>query len=168
MVMLSELLRHRLVDRHGQRARLLDLAVDLSAGDYPPVTRLLFAGPRGRQMELPWSEVVSSDWRLGRLRVTDLASGRAAPPEALKRTVLLKRDVLDALLLDVEDRQTMRANDLWLRQDEDRLWLRGADISPWAVLRRLGRGLFGEGVQERRVGIWATVEVFDSEPAAGR
>ena len=141
--MLSALLRRRLADRNGHRARLLDLAVDLSAGDYPPVTRLLFAGPRGRQMELPWTAVIGSDWRLGRLRVTDLTSGRAAPGEALKRTVLLKRDVLDALLLDVEHRHTMRANDLWLHQDDDRLWLRGADISPWAVLRRLARGLGG-------------------------
>ena len=166
MVMLSELLRHRLVDRNGHRARLLDLAVDLSAGDYPPVTRLLFAGPRGRQMELPWTAVISSDWRLGRLRVTDLASGRAAPGEALKRTVLLKRDVLDALLLVVEHRHTMRANDLWLHQDDDRLWLRGADISPWAVLRRLARGLLGAG-QGRRVVDWVNVEFLRGDPRAG-
>src|SRR3979490_273905 len=94
MVMLSELLRHRLVDRNGHRARLLDLAVDLSAGDYPPVTRLLFAGHRGRQV-----------WHT----------------------------------------HPRRATDLWLHQDDDRLWLRGADISPWAVLRRLARGLLGAG-----------------------
>jgi CBS domain-containing protein len=165
-MMLSELLRHRLVDRDGHRARLLDLAVDLSAGDYPPVTRLLFTGPRGRQMELPWTAVIGSDWRLGRLRVTDLASGRAAPGEALKRTVLLKRDVLDALLLDVEHRHTMRANDLWLRQDDDHLWLRGADISPWAVLRRLGRGLLGTG-RGRRVVDWVNVEFLRGDPRAG-
>src|SRR5438270_6239220 len=140
MVMLSELLRRGLVDQRGHRVRLLDLAVDLSAGDYPPVTRLFFAGPRGRQMELPWAAVVSSDMRSGRLRVADLADGRAAPPETLKRTVLLRRDVRDALLLELAQRHTMRANDLWLHRNEDGLWLRGADISPWAVLRRLGRG----------------------------
>jgi CBS domain-containing protein len=165
MVMLSQLLRHRLVDRHGHRARLLDLAVDLSAGDYPPVTRVLFAAPRGRQMELPWEAVVGSDWRMGRLRVTDLASGRAAPSEALKRTVLLRRDILDALLLEVAHRHTMRANDLWLYQDEDHLWLRGVDISPWAVVRRLGRGLLGGG-HGRRVVDWAHVEFLRGDPRA--
>src|SRR5579859_3241155 len=165
MVMLSQLLRHRLVDRHGQRAHLVDLAVDLSAGDYPPVTRLFYRGSRGRQMELPWAAVVSSDWRLGRLRVTDLSSGRAAPPEALKRTVLLRRDIRDALLLDVVQRHTMRANDLWLHQDDGRLWLRGADISPWAVLRRLGRGLLGGG-HGRRVVDWAQIEFLRGDPRA--
>ncbi|MCA1648405.1 MAG: CBS domain-containing protein, partial [Chloroflexi bacterium] len=131
-----------------------------------PVTRLFFDGPHGRQMELPWAAVVGSDWRLGRLRVKDLESGRAAPSEALKRTVLLRRDILDALLLDVAERHTMRANDLWLRQEEDRLWLRGADISPWAVMRRLGRGLFG-GKQGRRVVDWAHVEFLRGDPRAG-
>jgi len=61
----------------------------------------------------------------------------------------------------------MRANDLWLRQDEGRLWLRGADISPWAVLRRLGRGLLGDGRQGRRVVDWANVEFLRGDPRAG-
>jgi CBS domain-containing protein len=164
--MLSELLRQRLVDQHGHGARLLDLAVDLSVKDYPAVTRLLFAGPGGRQMELPWTAVVSSEWGLGRVRVNDLGAGRAAPAAALKHSVLLKRDILDALLIDVEHRQTMRANDLWLRQDDAGLWLRGADISPWAVLRRLGRGLLGGG-HDRRVVDWAHVEFLRGDPRAG-
>jgi len=165
--MLSELLRRGLVDQRGHRVRLLDLAVDLSAGDYPPVTRLFFAGPRGRQMELPWAAVVSSDMRSGRLRVADLADGRAAPPETLKRTVLLRRDVRDALLLELAQRHTMRANDLWLHRNEDGLWLRGADISPWAVLRRLGRGLLGGG-HGRRLVDWANVEFLRGDPHAGQ
>lgn len=98
--------------------------------------------------------------------MTDLASGRAAPAGALKRTVLLRRDILDALLLEVANRQSMRANDLWLRQDEGRLWLMGADISPWAVLRRLGRGLLGDG-HGRRVVDWAHVEFLRGDPRAG-
>jgi Mg/Co/Ni transporter MgtE len=97
--------------------------------------------------------------------VTDLSSGRAAAAEALKRTVLLRRDILDALLLDVDQRQTMRANDLWLQQEGDRLWLRGVDISPWAVLRRVGRGLLGGG-HDRRVVDWAHVEFLRGDPRA--
>ncbi|MGI8411497.1 MAG: magnesium transporter MgtE N-terminal domain-containing protein [Solirubrobacteraceae bacterium] len=161
--MLSELRRHRIVDRRGTRAQLIDLAVDLSAGDYPPVTRIFFTGSRGNQMELPWEAVISSDWRLSRLRVTDLHTGRAAPMDALRRTVLLRRDILDALLIDVAHRQTMRANDLWLGEDNGQLWLRAADISPWAVLRRLGRGLLGGGAGRRLVD-WRDVEFLRGDP----
>ncbi len=42
--MLSEFLRFGLVDRSMQRGRLRDLAVDLAAGDYPPVLLLLVRG----------------------------------------------------------------------------------------------------------------------------
>ena len=70
---------------------------------------------RGAQRELPWEAVKSLDWRGRANVVTDLSAGRAAPPESLKRTVLLRRDVMDALLIDVEGRQIMRGNDLWLR-----------------------------------------------------
>ncbi|HTD78206.1 MAG TPA: hypothetical protein VK898_11265, partial [Chloroflexota bacterium] len=113
--MLSELRRLRLVDGQRRAARLVDLVVDLSAGDYPPVTRLLFRDGRGRQMALPWEAVIDTSWRLARLRVTDLATARAAPAESLARSVLLVRDVMDALVLDVVERHAMRANDLWLR-----------------------------------------------------
>jgi len=63
--MLSELRRHRLVDAEHRGARLVDLAVDLSMGDYPAVTRVIFREARGRQMELPvvGCEVAPPTWR---------------------------------------------------------------------------------------------------------
>jgi Mg/Co/Ni transporter MgtE len=95
--------------------------------------------------------------------VADLSQARAAPPEALRRTVLLRRDILDALVLDVERRQAMRANDLWVREEDGSLWLRAADVSPWAVLRRLGRGLLGRGA-ERRLVDWRDIEFLRGDP----
>ena len=42
MVMLSQLLRCKLVDAKGKEAKLSDVSVDLLNGDYPPVTRFYF------------------------------------------------------------------------------------------------------------------------------
>jgi len=99
------------------------------------------------------------------MHVHTLASARGAPSEALQRTVLLGRDVLDALVLDVARRHSMRANDLWLRADDGELRLRAADVSPWAVLRRLGRGWLGRGA-ERRLVDWRDVEFLRGDPNA--
>jgi CBS domain-containing protein len=99
--------------------------------------------------------------------VKDLMVGRAAPPEALVRSVLLDRDIMDALVLDLANRHAMRANDLWLEYHDDRLWLDAADISPWAVLRRLGRGWLGHG-GDRHLLDWKDVEFLRGDPKAAR
>jgi hypothetical protein len=165
--MLSDFVRFTMLDERRQHARLLDVAVDLSAGDYSPVTRLFLRGRGKGQMELPWESVRAVDWRHRRITVPDLTGGRAAPPEALKRTVLAKRDVMDALAIDVANRQAVRINDLWLLREDSGLWLRGADISPWAVLRRLGRGLFGRGA-DRQLLDWKDVEFLRGDPGVAR
>jgi CBS domain-containing protein len=167
MVMLSELRRLRLIDGQRRSARLADLVVDLSTGDYPLVTRVLFRDARGKQMALPWDAVTDISWRLARLRVGDLATARAAPAESLARSVLLVRDIMDALVLDVVERHAMRANDLWLRLEDGRLWLHAADVSPWAVLRRLGRGLLGRG-GERHLVDWSDIEFLRGNPRAAQ
>jgi Mg/Co/Ni transporter MgtE len=73
-------------------------------------------------------------------------------------------------LLDLAGQRAVRANDLWLRADAARLVVVGADVSPWAVLRRLSWGLLGHG-DERNVLDWRYVEFLRGEPqaaAAGR
>src|SRR5438128_2140836 len=118
MVMLSQLLRQTLADVGGQRAKLVDLAVDLSTGDYPPVTRLIYRGSEKVQLTLPWEAVQTIDWRGGCFQVADLGAGQEAPPEVLQRAVLLDRDVMDALVLDLANCHAIRANDLWLREED--------------------------------------------------
>src|SRR5256885_15691117 len=130
MVMWRELRRNVLVDSHGHKATLVDLAVDLSVGDYPVVNRLLYRLPGRQTMGVSWDDIVVTDWSRGRLRLRDLEAGRAAPNAALRRTVLLRRDVMDALVLDVARAETMRANDVWLREEDGRVWLRAADVRP--------------------------------------
>lgn len=167
MVMLSRLLRHRVTAAGDRQASLLDLVVDLSTGDYPTVTRLIVRGPDGQERELPWSEVKAADWSDGHLQVTDLEAARPVDPEQFFSAVLLKRDVMDALVLDLERQSAVRANDLWLYAAGQALLLRGVDISPWALIRRLGHGLLGQGV-DRNLVDWRHVEFLRGDPVAAR
>jgi Mg/Co/Ni transporter MgtE len=76
--------------------------------------------------------------------------------------------MMDALILDLPARQSMRANDLWLEPGADgALVLCAADISPWAVLRRLGRGVLGHGAN-RPLLDWRDVEFLRGDPQAAR
>ncbi len=169
MVMLSNFLRFRLTDEHGRTGRLLDVVVDPAGGDYPPVGQLVVRTRRRKAATLPWGQVNSVDWRRRRVVVHDLESGRAAPPEALTQTVLARRDIMDALVVDVGGRQTLRANDLWFREEAAEMWLAGADASPWAVIRRLGAGLIKlGGGGERRLVDWKDLEFLRGDPHAAR
>jgi magnesium transporter len=167
MVMLSRFLRHKVTDTRDQRVELVDFVIDLSAGDYPPVVRLVFHGPDHHLAELPWDAVHVADWAGGRLTVADLSAAVPVSSDTLEQAVLLKRDVLDALVLDLENRQAVRANDLWLYEDSGSLLLRAVDIGAWAVLRRLGQGLLGRGV-DRNLVDWKHVEFLRGDPQAAR
>ncbi len=161
--MFSALRRFRVHDEHGAEATLRDLAVDLSAHDYPPVTHVVM-----RNKHLRWEQAVDRiDWRRRRIHVLDLDEAVAIDDDPLEKDALLDRDVLDALLLDLPNRQTVRANDLWLEGDEKVLELRAADIGAWAVLRRLGGGRF-EPSDKHGLLDWRHVEFLRGDPAAAR
>jgi len=159
MVMLSDFFRYTVTST----AHLQDVVVDLAAGDYPRITTLLLKDDTA----LPWERVESVNWRSRRVHVTDLQATVPAPAESLTRAVLAARDILDALIVDVGRRHTLRANDLWLHEEDSQLWLAAADASPWAILRRFGRGLLGRGA-ERRLVDWKDVEFLRGDPTAAR
>ena len=123
-------------------------------------------GPR-RLVTLPWSDVESIEWRHRAVVVADLHAATDVQADEDTLAVRARRDVMDALIVDVGRRHTLRANDLWLREEHGQLWLAGADASPWAVVRRLGRGVFGRGA-ERRLVDWKDIEFLRGDPTAAR
>lgn len=142
MAMLSKLWYFRLLDDHGRRHALADIAVALLKSDYPVVTDLLYRNSEGEQMMLPWHAVKGIDWHHAQINVSSFDSAQSVTKESLRRVVLLTRDVIDALLLDLHNRRATRANDLWLDEENGKLLLKAADTSSLAILRRLSRGLF--------------------------
>jgi CBS domain-containing protein len=167
MIMLSTLLRCTVTDQQGRAARLLDLAVDVAAGDYPPVTCLLVQERGQPPGVLPWETARAGEPRGGRLPVADLAAARPVAPEETVSWVLLKRDILDALVIDLRRRTAWRTNDLWLTAAGDRVVLAAADAGAWAILRRLSRGALGH-TTGRDLHDWKDIEFLRGDPAAAR
>ena len=65
-------------------------------------------------MMLPWHAVKGIDWRRAQINVSSFESAQSVTEQSLRKVVLLRRDVLDALVLDLHNRRATRANDLWL------------------------------------------------------
>jgi magnesium transporter len=167
MLMLSELRRFSVRDQRGARARLQDIAVALLEAEHPPATRVLYAREGGRPCSLKWEAVHKVSREEKEIEVEDLEAGEEVSPDSFKDEVLLVRDVLDALVLDLQNRRATRANDLALEEEGGKLTLRAADTSARALLRRLARGLFAEP-PEGALYDWKYVEFLRGEPDAVR
>jgi magnesium transporter len=166
MVMLSKLLYFEIVDAENRRAKLADLSVALLDGDYPPVTNIFYE-TENKFMKLPWKAVESVNWREKQFRVSDLDRAEEVSLEAKNNYVLLRHEILDALLLDLENRRPIRANDLQIREDDNNLILRAVDNSVSAILRRISFGFYNH---LSRSGIldWRYVEFLRGNPEAVR
>ena len=167
MVTFSKFRSFALGDEHGRRAKLMDVAIDILESDYPPITQLFFRNAVREQMRLPWEAVKTVSWQRRQITVSNLEAGAPVPDESEAKAVLLGRDVIDALVLDLQNRCATRANDLWLEEENGRLLLKAADTSPHAVLRRLSLGRFG-GSRSKSLYDWKYVEFLRGDPLAVR
>ena len=167
MAMLSKLWYFRLLDDGGRRYALADIAIALLESDYPVVTDLLYRNSGGEQMMLPWQVVKGIDWHHAQINVSSFDSAQSVTKESLRKVILLRRDVIDALVLDLHNRRATRANDLWLEEENGKLLLKAADTSSLAILRRLSRGLFGGG-PSRAPYDWKYIEFLRGDPRAVR
>jgi hypothetical protein len=164
MAMLSELLRYEVTDEAGASMRLSDLGIGLLDHDYPPVAHLYFVRD-GENIRLPWSEVTDFDKPGKGITVRDLNAAESFDEKDQKDEVLLKRDVLDGLIVDLMGRRTTRATDLQLSPDEGDLRLRAVDAGLSAMIRRITRGVY-RGARRRDLYDWRYVEFLRGDPEA--
>jgi CBS domain-containing protein len=167
VITFSQLRRFGVVDGSGHREQLVDVSAALLEGEYPPVTHVVVTHSKEGQVVLPWSAVQSLDARAKLLRIDDFEAGEPLRPEAFDGETLLGRDVLDGVVLDLQNRRTTRANDLLLEEEGGQLFLRAADTSVRAILRRVTRGLVGDP-KDRAIYDWKYVEFLRGDPAGAR
>ena len=167
MVMFSQLRRFMISDEQGRQAKLNDLSVELLEGDHPHVTCLFFVGSKRQKCSIRWEQVQSIDWQARVIKVADLSEAKNESAESMAKAVLLGAGILDALVLDLQNRRATRANDLLLEEKDGKLLLQAADTGLGAIARRLTSGFFGP-VSESALYDWKYVEFLRGDPQAVR
>lgn len=159
-IYLSRLLGTPVLDAQGARlARVRDLVARFGESPHPLVTGLVVRGGR-RSFYLSWSKVAEASGHGLRLTTStiDIRGFERRDGE-----VLLREDVLDKQLIDVDGHRVVRANDLLLADDAGHYRLVGVDVSAQGLLRRLGpRSWTGTLVSHALID-WADVESFATD-----
>jgi len=154
---LSLIVGGALVDANGLRlGRVDDLIVRLGEDQYPPVTGAL-AAVAGRPVFVPADtirEIVPGQVGLRESRL-DLQPFARRPQE-----VLLKEDVLDRQLINVDGARLVRTNDIEIARVDGWYRVVGVDTSPRGFLRRLVPRRFAGSFDARTFLDWASVEPF--------
>jgi CBS domain-containing protein len=144
-------------DAAGERlGRVDDLIVRLGDEDYPPVTGVV-ATVAGRQVFVAAEQIVE----IGPGFVTligvqlDLQRFQRRPQE-----VLLKKDVLDRQLINVDGARLVRANEIELARLEGWYRVVGVDVGLRGLVRRVMPRAFAGRVEPGGFLDWASVEPF--------
>jgi len=169
MLYLSQAIGRPVLDANGEPiGKVADLIV--AVGDrYPPVTGLVVLTDR-RRIFLPWTSVDHLDTSGARLRtqVIDIGKFQQRPNE-----ILLRADLMDKQIVDIDGRKVVRVNDLRLDEIEGKLHLVAVDVGAAGLLRRLGveRGWrtiarnLKRGVPERYID-WEDVDPVETSIAS--
>jgi CBS domain-containing protein len=146
-----------LLDPAGAKlGRVDDLIVRLGEDEYPPVTGLL-ATLAGRQVFVPADAIEEVEHGGVRLRVRrlDLQPFHRRPQE-----VLLKKDMLDRQLINVDGARLVRSNEIELARLDGWYRVVGVDVGVRGLVRRVVPRRFSDSVGTTGFLDWASVEPF--------
>ena len=153
---MSQIAGAALVDPSGGKlGRVDDLIVRLGE-EYPPVTGLL-ATIAGRQVFVPAEEVELIEPGRATMRRARLD---LRPFVRREQEVLLKRDVLDRQLINVDGARLVRANEIELARIEGWYRVVGVDVGLRGLMRRLLPRALAARVRPATFLDWASVEPF--------
>lgn len=154
---LSQILGKPILDAQGATiARVNDLIVRFGDAAHPSVSGIV--ARHGRR------DFYVNISRVGELSSTGVQMSTFTvdlrPFERREGEVLLRRDILDKQLIDVDGRRVIRANDLELVCADREYHLVGVDVSANGILRRLGPSRLTGNLPSHALIDWSDVESF--------
>lgn len=154
---LTDVVGGKLLDSTGERlGRVNDLIVRLGDDEYPPVSGVLATIAR-RPVWVPAAEI--ADIRVGAVTLRrpkiDLRRFERRPEE-----ILLKEDLLDRQVIDVDGADLVRANEIELARLDGWFRVVGIDIGLRGFGRRLLPKALGGRIEAGGFLDWASIEPF--------
>jgi CBS domain-containing protein len=147
----------KLTDADGRKlGRIEDLVVRLTGEEYPPISGAV-AKVAGRLVFVPAERVAEIEH--GRITLAE-ARLDLQPFERREGELLLREDVLDRQLINVEGARLVRANEIEIARIEGWWRVVGIDISPQSLLRRLLPRTVAPRVRVSEFLDWASLEPF--------
>ncbi|HEY5520678.1 MAG TPA: CBS domain-containing protein [Candidatus Limnocylindrales bacterium] len=171
MLYLSQVIGRPVRDMNGESiGKVADLIVAVGER-YPPVTGLVIRTD-GRQIFLPWSSAAALDADGARLKTSTLDINKFHQRE---NEILLKQDLLDKQIVDIDGRRVVRVNDVSLDEISGSMRLVAVDVGVAGILRRMGiEGTYRTLARNLRLPLreryidWEDVDPLESSIAAVR
>ncbi len=141
-VYFSRVLKKMVINEHGRKIGTLGDLVMVPGEGFPQVSHVIVR-QRKRTVTIPWSSISLFNRYVVSVRgsATDFAPYTEAESE-----ILIKRDILDKQIVDVDGAKVVRVNDIKLGKYKDFLCILSVDIGMSGLLRRLGYERFGNKV----------------------
>jgi magnesium transporter len=160
MIFLASILDQPVQGKSGEVIGKLDDLIVRVDQHYPTLSGLVVRDGR-RRFFVPASHLQTLNGIAG---IAKLASSTVDLQQFARRNgeVLLRQDVLDHQLIDVTGRRIVRVNDVQLALVEGSFRVIGIDISPQALLRRLGPRALAGRIVGRQIIDWADAQYLAS------
>jgi len=142
-IYLSAVTGRSVINSKGEKLGILRDLVMVPGDVFPEVSHIVIKSRRGLKT-LPWSEVALFTHVV-------ISSSSAYPPGLIaydpqEGEILVKRDLLDKQIVDVDGAKVVRVNDIKLGNLDRKLCIFSVDIGFRGLLRRLGYERLGEKV----------------------
>jgi CBS domain-containing protein/sporulation protein YlmC with PRC-barrel domain len=133
-VYFSRVLKKMVINEHGRKIGTLGDLVMVPGEVFPQVSHLIVRQKK-RTVSIPWNSISLFNRFVVSVRgaMTDFA-----PYEEAEHEILIKRDILDKQIVDVDGAKVVRVNDIKLGKYKEFLSILSVDIGLAGLLRRLG------------------------------
>jgi magnesium transporter len=144
-IFLSTILDKTVINGHGHEIGTLQDLVMIPGSSFPEVSHLLVQSnlKKGATLSVPWPRVA-----LFNRYVISVSGSFQSIPDYRKRggEILLRRDILDRQIVDVNGAKVVRVNDVKLGSYRERLCVFFVDVGVRGLLRRMGFEHLGERI----------------------
>jgi CBS domain-containing protein len=140
-VYLSAVLGRPVINSKGEELGVLRDLIMIPGDVFPEVSHIVIKARRGIQ-SLPWNEVALFTHVV--ISIAGTKPAALASFEPRQGEILVKRDLLDKQIVDVDGAKVVRVNDIKLGNLNQKLCIFSVDIGFRGLLRRLGYEKFGE------------------------